>query len=418
MNPSQTFELAAEKYDGFGVDVEQALATLGQVPLSLHCWQADDVGGFEAPDGELGGGLAVTGNYPGKARTIDELRRDLTQALALLPGRHRVNLHAIYGDCGGVAIDRDAIEPAHFASWADWAADLGIGLDFNATCFAHPLAESGFTLASREPDVRAFWVEHVRRCRVIGAYFGERLGTPSVHNLWIPDGSKDHTVSRLEHRQWLRESLEAIYADAHDRAVLKDAVESKLFGLGSESFVVGSHDFYLGWATGRDVMVCLDLGHFHPTESVADKVSSLLLFQPEILFHVSRGVRWDSDHVVLLDDPVREVMHELVRAQALGRAHLALDYFDASINRVAAYVIGARATLKALLIALLEPTALLREFEEAGDTTSRLALLEEAKALPWGAVWDEHCRRHDVPPGAGWLAEVRRYEEEVLTQRD
>ena len=417
MSHDTAFDQARDRYAQFGVDVDAALTALADVSLSLHCWQADDVGGFENAAGDLGGGLAVTGNYPGKARNLGELRDDLHAALALIPGGHRVNLHAIYGDFGGKPVDRDAIEPAHFAGWVDWAKSEGVGLDFNATCFSHPLADAGFTLASRDANVRAFWIRHVQRCRAIGASFGRELGTPCVHNLWIPDGAKDVTAGRFEHRGLLRESLDEIYATTHPVEQLKDSVESKLFGIGSETFVVGSHDFYLAWAATRPVMICLDLGHFHPTESVADKVSALLHFHDELLLHVSRGVRWDSDHVVTLGDEIRALTAEIVRADALGRVHLALDYFDASINRVAAYVIGARATLKALLIALLEPTALLRDFEIEGDPTSLLALAEESKALPWGAVWDEHCRRHDTPGGFAWLAVVRDYEERVLSRR-
>ncbi|MDP8225863.1 MAG: L-rhamnose isomerase [Candidatus Lernaella stagnicola] len=417
MDHEAAFAYAAEKYEGLGVDVEAVLAALAATSLSLHCWQADDVTGFETAEGELGGGLAVTGNYPGKARNVTELRDDMLAALAVIPGRHRVNLHAMYGDFGGRKVDRNQIEPDHFAGWVDWARRHDLGLDFNATCFSHPLSESGYTLASQDEGVRGFWIEHVRRCRAIGAWMGERLETPCVHNLWIPDGSKDTTVSRHRHRELLRESLNAIFAVEHSAAYLKDSIESKLFGLGSEAFVAGSHDFYMSWAAGRGVMVCLDLGHFHPTESVADKISSLLLFHDELLLHVSRGVRWDSDHVVTLSDEVTEVMREIVRAGALPRVHIALDFFDASINRVAAYAIGARATLKALLVALLEPTELLREFEVAGDPTSRLALLEEVKSFPFGAVWEELCRRHDVPGGPGWLESVRGYEQEVLAKR-
>ncbi|HPQ67561.1 MAG TPA: L-rhamnose isomerase [bacterium] len=413
----KAFQLASERYGELGVDVEGALTALSTITLSLHCWQADDVGGFEATEGELGGGLAVTGNYPGKARTVEELRADLTMALSLIPGRHRVNLHAIYGEFGGKKVDRDAIGPEHFAGWIDWARAQGVGLDFNATCFSHALAADGFTLSNRDSGVRAFWIEHVKRCREIGAAMGRELGTPAVHNLWIPDGAKDETPDRLAHRQWLMGSLAAIYAEDHAAEHLKDSVESKLFGIGSEAFVVGSFEFYLAWALANKKMICLDMGHFHPTESVADKVGALLLFFPELLFHVSRGLRWDSDHVVTFNDELRALMLEIVRARALNRAHLALDYFDASLNRVGAYVIGARATLKALLYALLEPTAKLREFEADGDNFSRLALLEEMKTLPFGAVWDMHCARAHVPPAEKWLADVQLYECRVLRDR-
>ncbi len=418
MEHQRAFAQAIERYAALGVDVEQALTALAGVSLSLHCWQGDDVAGFESPQATLsGGGIVATGNYPGRARTPDELRADLAQALSLLPGRHRVNLHAIYGDFGPQGIARENIRPEHFAPWVEWARGHGLGLDFNATCFSHPQAASGYTLSSRDEHVRRFWIDHVQRCREIAAGFGERLGTPAVMNLWIPDGSKDLTVSRHERRALLLASLEEIYRRRFPREQLLDTVEAKLFGIGTESFVVGSHEFYLGWALKHDTMLCLDLGHFHPTESVADKVSALLLYVPELLFHVSRGIRWDSDHVVIFDDELRLLMEEIVRAAALSRVRFALDFFDASINRVGAWVIGARATQKALLAALLEPTARLREYERRGDHFARLALLEELKTWPLGTVWDEFCRRHNVPPADRWIAEVHDYEQRVLAKR-
>jgi len=416
MSPS-AYSLAQEAYAAHGVDTEAALQILARTPISLHCWQGDDVRGFESGAGEPGGGLAVTGAYPGRARTPEELRADLDQALALLPGRHRLNLHASYAELGGAKVDRDAYEPAHFQGWIDWARARGLGLDFNPTYFGHPLALSGLTLTHPDDAVRQFWIAHGIACRRIGAEMGRQLGSAAVTNVWIPDGSKDLTVDRRGPRERLAHSLDAIFAEAIDPALAIDAVESKLFGLGSEAFVAGSHEFYLGYAITRGKHLCLDAGHFHPTESIADKISSVLQFVPGLLLHVSRGVRWDSDHVVLLDDPTRAIFEELVRGDFLGRTRLGLDFFDASINRVAAWVIGARATLKALLAALLEPIAQLRDYEKAGDFTSRLGLLEEARTLPLGAVWGEHCRRQNVPPGLSWLAEVQHYERETRAHR-
>ncbi|MBN8458718.1 MAG: L-rhamnose isomerase [Verrucomicrobia bacterium] len=412
-----SYQTARETYAALGVDTEAALQRLSATPISLHCWQGDDVGGFEKTGGELGGGLAVTGNYPGKARTIAELRADLEQAYALIPGKHRLNLHACYADFGGGRADRDALTTAHFQSWIDWAKSHGLGLDFNPTYFAHPKADDGLTLTHPDAGIRGFWVEHGKACRRIGADMGRQLGTATVTNVWIPDGSKDLPVDRKSPRERLEASLDAIFAEEIDPAYHLDAVESKLFGIGSESYVAGSHEFYLGYAIKNRTLYCLDAGHYHPTENLADKITSVLQFVPEILLHVSRGVRWDSDHVVLLDDPTTALMQELVRGDFLGRTHIGLDYFDASINRVGAWVIGTRNTLKALLMAMLEPTAMLREMEASGDLTGRLALLEDAKALPWGLVWDEHCRRHDVPVGSAWLADLRSYEAAVLAKR-
>ncbi len=412
------YEIAREAYAALGVDSEKALTTLARTPISVHCWQGDDVGGFEsAAAGDPGGGLAVTGNYPGRARTPEELRADLEKVFSLVPGKHRLNLHAFYLDTGGQKVDRDQIETRHFQAWIDWAKSLGLGMDFNPTCFAHPKAADGFTLAHRDQGIRDFWIEHARRCRTIGADIGRALGSPCVTNVWIPDGYKDLPVDRVAPRQRLIESLDAIFAEKLPASDEIDAVECKLFGIGSESYVAGSHEFYLGYAVSRQKAVCLDAGHFHPTETLADKISSVLLFVPRLLLHVSRGVRWDSDHVVLLDDPTRAVMEELVRGEFLGRTSIGLDYFDASINRVAAWVIGIRATQKALLLALLEPSQHLRQAEENGNFTARLALLEEAKSLPWGAVWDEFCRRNNVPAGAAWLPEAEAYGQETARLR-
>jgi L-rhamnose isomerase len=415
---SSAYALARETYAALGVDTEAALARLATIPISLHCWQGDDVGGFEHEGAELsGGGIQATGNYPGRARTLAELRQDLDQALALIPGRHRLNLHACYADLDGQKIDRDAYTIAHFQSWVDWAKARGLGLDFNPSFFSHPLAADGATLTHRDAAIREFWINHGIACRRIGAEMGRQLGTPAVTNVWIPDGSKDTPVDRKGPRERLEAALDAIFAEEIPPSLNLDAVEPKLFGIGTEAYVVGSHEFYLGYAVSRQKLLCLDAGHFHPTESLADKISSVLEFVPEILLHVSRGVRWDSDHVVLFDDPTRAIMEEVVRGDFLSRTHIGLDFFDASINRTAAWVIGARNAIKALLAALLEPTGELRALEEAGDLTARLALLEELKTLPLGAVWDEYCRRKDVPPGPAWLAEVRRYEADVLARR-
>jgi L-rhamnose isomerase len=410
---SATYAAARQTYADLGVDTETALRTLGATPISLHCWQGDDVGGFEPGEGKLGGGLAATGNYPGKARTIEELRTDLELAFALIPGKHRLNLHAIYGDFGGKKVERTEITTVHFQSWIDWAKAHGLGLDFNPTCFSHPLADDGWTLAHRDAKVRAFWIEHAAACRRIGAEMGRQLGSPTVTNVWVPDGSKEVPIDRRGPRERLGESLDAIFREPLDPRHNLDAVESKLFGIGSESYVAGSHEFYLGYAAKNQKLYCLDAGHFHPTESLADKVSSLLLFVPELLLHVSRGVRWDSDHVVQLDDQTRALMEALVRGDYLARTHIGLDYFDASINRIAAWVIGTRATQRALLQALLEPLDRLRRLEAEGDFTSRLALVEEAKALPLGEVWAEFCRRGDVPPGIEWMNEIKAHEDRV-----
>jgi L-rhamnose isomerase len=411
------YALAREAYAALGGDPETALAVLARTPISLHCWQGDDVGGFEKAGGALGGGLAVTGNYPGKARTPDELRADLHQALALIPGRQRLNLHACYAELGGRKLDRDAYTIEQFQGWVDWAKARGLGMDFNPSYFSHPLASDGATLSHADAGVRKFWIDHGIACRRIGAEMGRQLGSPTVTNVWIPDGSKDLPIDRKTPRERLAAALDEIFTEALDPALHLDAVESKLFGIGSESYVVGSHEFYLGYAVTRQKLLCLDAGHFHPTESLADKISSVLQFVPQILLHVSRGVRWDSDHVVLLDDATRAIFEEVVRGGFLARTHIGLDFFDASINRIAAWVIGTRAAQKALLLALLEPTVKLREAENVGDFTSRLALLEELKSMPFGAVWDEHCRRHDTPIGPAWLAEVKRYEREVLALR-
>jgi L-rhamnose isomerase len=417
MNISRGYSDAAERYAEFGVDTEDALRRLSLVSISLHCWQGDDVRGFEASDGSLGGGLAATGSYPGKARTPDELRGDAEQAFACIPGRHRFNLHASYGEFGRARVDRNEIGPEHFARWIDWARALGIGLDFNPTFFSHPLAADNFTLTHTDAGIRHFWIEHGIACRRIGAAIGRSLGNPAVTNFWIPDGMKDTPIDRAMPRARLVESLDTIFSEPLNPAETIDSVEGKLFGIGCESYTVGSHEFYFGYALSRRKLLTLDTGHYHPTESVADKISAVLTFLPEILLHVSRGVRWDSDHVVVLNDDLESIAQELVRGDYLERTHIGLDYFDASINRVAAWTIGARNMLKALLKALLEPIERLRALEADGDYTGRLALLEEARTLPFGAVWDVCCERAGVPVGAAWLERIRRYERDVLAGR-
>ena len=416
--PSNPYSFARQRYAALEVDTEAALTTLEKTPISLHCWQGDDVGGFEKHNAVLsGGGIQATGNYPGKARTIDELRADFEKALSLVPGKHRINLHACYADLGGKKVERNAYSVEHFQSWIDWAKAKGLGMDFNPTCFAHPLADGGFTLSHPDAAIRRFWIEHCAASRRIGAAIGKQLGKTCVTNVWIPDGYKDLPADRKTPRERLEKALDAVFAEKLNPKHNLDAVESKLYGIGVESYTVGSHEFYLGYAVKHQKLYCLDAGHYHPTESLADKISSVLQFVPEILLHVSRGVRWDSDHVVLFDDPTRAIMEEVVRGGFLARTHIGLDYFDASINRVAAWTIGTRNALKCLLLALLEPTKTLREAENAGDYTARLALMEEAKTLPFSVVWDEYCLRQDVPVGGAWLEEVRIYERKVLSQR-
>lgn len=410
------FRLAQERYAALGVDVAAALETLKQVPISLHCWQGDDVAGFEDPDRGLSGGIMATGNYPGKARNIDELRSDLDKAYSLIPGRHRLALHGSYLDADR-RIPRDELLPKHFASWVDWAKANDHGLDFNQTFFSHELADDGFTLAHADAGIRQFWIDHAIACREIGAYFGAELGETCITNLWIPDGFKDSPADRLGPRQRLLKSLDAVFEKEIDPALNLDAVECKLFGLGSESYVVGSHEFYLGYAVTRNKLLCLDAGHFHPTETISDKLSSVLLYLPEMLLHVSRGVRWDSDHVVTLTDDLQAIMQEIVRCDALERVHIGLDFFDASINRIGAWAIGTRNACRGLLMALLEPRDLLRQYENAGDYTGRLALLEELKGLPFGAVWDYYCAAQGVPVGLAFMDEIRDYERSVTSLR-
>ncbi len=417
-NINQMYELAKQKYQSIGIDTEDAMKKLAKIPVSMHCWQGDDVGGFERTGAELsGGGIQATGNYPGKAKTIEQLQNDIEKALSLIPGTHRLNLHASYLDNNGQYVERDQIEPKHFQSWVDWAIGKLQGIDFNPTFFSHPKAADGFTLSHKDKSIRKFWIEHAIASRRIAEEMGKQMGSPTVTNVWIPDGYKDVPVDRWAPRERLLESLDEIYADKTDQKYNLDAVESKLFGIGAESYTVGSHEFYMGYAASRQKLLCLDSGHFHPTEMISDKISSVMQYVPEILLHVSRPVRWDSDHVILLDDEVAMIAREIVRSGKIEKVHIGLDFFDASINRIAAWVIGMRNMTKALMIALLEPTDTLQEMESNGDLTGRLAMLEELKTYPWSAVWDYYCLKQGVPSGAEWLDEVRQYEKQVLSKR-
>ncbi|WP_078707380.1 L-rhamnose isomerase [Consotaella salsifontis] len=407
---------ACERFSAFGIDVEGALERLDAIPISMHCWQGDDVLGFEKGAGPLTGGIQATGNYPGRARTADELRADLDLAMAQIPGAKRLNLHAIYLE-SEAPVAREAIEPRHFTGWVDWAKERKVGLDFNPTCFSHPLSADGMTLSHPDAAVRDFWIAHCQASRKVSAFFGETLGTPSVMNIWLPDGMKDLPADRFAPRERMADALDAVIADKLPREHHKDAIESKLFGLGLESYTVVSGEFALGYATSRDILLCLDAGHFHPTEVISDKISSTLQFVPELLLHVSRPVRWDSDHVVLLDDELQAIAVEIVRGGALDRVNIGLDFFDASINRVAAWVIGTRNMRKALLRALLDPTTALRKAEAERDFTTRLATMEEMKSMPWGAVWDFYCLSRNVPVGLDWLEPIRTYERTVLSKR-
>lgn len=413
----QSYAAARDVYAKWGVDTDAVLETLGSIPISIHCWQGDDVTGFERASEQLTGGIQVTGNYPGSARTPDELRKDIEKVLSLVPGRHRLNMHAIYAETHGEKVERNELQPRHFENWVNWAKEQGLGLDFNPTFFSHPLSDDGFTLSHPNKEVREFWIEHGKACRKIGEYFGKELGSPCVTNIWIPDGDKDIPVDRLAPRQRLKEALDAILEEKISPEYNLDAVESKLFGIGSESYVVGSHEFYLAYAVANDVLLCLDAGHFHPTEVISDKISSVLTFVDALLLHVSRPVRWDSDHVVTFDDELQAIMQQIVRGGFLGRTYIGLDFFDASINRIAAWVIGTRNARKALLKALLEPIEILRQYELDGDYTARLGLLEEFKTYPFGAVWDYYCLSQNMPVREAWLDEVKQYEKDVLSKR-
>lgn len=411
---NEAFQIAAERYAAIGVDVNQAMQQLQKISLSLHCWQTDDVSGFENQAGELTGGIQVTGNYPGRARNIDEVRADITKAASLIAGKHRLSLHEIYGDFGGKVIDRNEVEPAHFTSWMQWAKEQDMKLDFNSTSFSHPKS-GNLTLANPDEGIRNFWIEHTKRCRWISEEMGKYQQDPCMMNLWIHDGSKEVPANRLKYRRILEHALDEIFATSYEH--MKDCIEAKLFGIGLESYTVGSYDFYLGYGAKKNKIVTLDTGHFHLTESIADKVSSLLLFTPEIMLHVSRPIRWDSDHVVILNDDLLDLSREIVRCRALDRVHIGLDYFDATINRIGAYVIGCRATQKALLQALLEPEQTLQHFEAEEQFFQRLALQEEMKSLPWTAVWDMFCLQNNVPVGEDYIREIEQYEKDVTGKR-
>ena len=415
---STAYEAAKLQYAALGIDVEKALNKLDEISISIHCWQADDVSGFENPDGELSGGIQTTGNYPGKARSVEELRKDIEKVITLIPGKHRLSLHAIYGDFGGEFVDRDKIEIKHFQSWIDWAKKVDVKLDFNSTFFSHEKSDSGYTLSDFDPEIRRFWKDHLRQCRKIAAEMGKQLGSPCVHNIWIPDGEKDKTVSRYEHRKLLQESLDEVLAEKISTEYLKDCIECKLFGIGSESYVVGSHEFYLAYAVKNNMLLTLDAGHFHPTEGIADKISSVLLFVPEIALHVSRPERWDSDHVVTLTNELYELTQEIVRSGQMDRVNIGLDFFDASINRIGAYVVGIRSTQKALLQALLEPTEKLRNYEKEDKRFQRMAYLEELKSMPWNAVYNYYCYKQNIPVGENYISEIETYEAEVTSKRN
>lgn len=410
----QAYDMAVERYAAIGVNVKEAINQLQDISLSLHCWQTDDVTGFENQNGSLTGGIQVTGNYPGRARTIDEVRADILKATSLIAGKHRLSLHEIYGDFQGKKVDRNEVEPVHFKSWMEWAKENDMKLDFNSTSFSHPKS-GNLTLANPDNTIRNFWIEHTKRCRWISNEMGKYQNDPCMLNIWIHDGSKEVPANRLKYRQILKKSLDEIFETRYEN--MKDCIESKLFGIGLESYTVGSYDFYLGYGAKNNKIVTLDTGHFHLTESIADKVSSLLLFTPEIMLHVSRPVRWDSDHVVILNDDLLDLAREIVRCKAFSRVHIGLDYFDATINRIGAYVIGCRATQKAFLLALLEPSETLQQYEAEGRYFERLALQEELKSLPWSAVWDMFCLQNNVPVGEDYMSDIEKYEKEVTCKR-
>lgn len=411
------FEQAKQQYAALGVDVDAAIKKTAATAISMHCWQGDDVAGFEGAQGITDGGIMTTGNYPGRARNGDELRMDIEKVFSLVPGKHRVALHAIYAETGDKTISREKLQPEHFSRWIDWGKEQGVKFDYNPTFFSHPKASDGFTLSSRDKGIRDFWIEHGISSRKIGEALGKALDTTCINNFWIPDGYKDITADRLTHRAILKDALNEIFSVAVDENYNRDAVESKLFGIGSETYVVGSHEFYLGYAIERKKILCLDMGHFHPTESIADKISAVMLFIDELMLHVSRGVRWDSDHVVTYNEDVKALMREIVCGNFLNRVHIGLDYFDASINRVAAWTIGMRSAVKSLLCALLEPHQQLVALETSGDFTSRLALFETIKTLPFGAVWDHYCEMMGVPAESAWIKEIKQYEQDVLSRR-
>ena len=418
MNILEQYNNAKEEYAELGVDTDKTLERLKNISLSLHCWQTDDVGGFETADAELsGGGIQVTGNYPGKSGNIKEMRADLEKVYSLLPGKHRLSLHAIYGEFEGKKVDRDEVAPEHFKGWMNWAKDRGVKLDFNGTFFSHPKASSGFTLSHQDKGIRDFWIEHGKKSRKIAAAMGREQNDPCILNTWIPDGSKDLPVNRLKYRRTLNNSLNEMFKEAISPKQMKDSVETKLFGIGNESFVVGSHEFYMGYAAKNKKMVTLDLGHFHPTELIADKLSSMYLFFDELLLHVSRPVRWDSDHVVILNDDIRYLTEEIIRCDKLDKTHIGLDFFDGTMNRVGAYAIGARATLKGLLLGLLEPQKILNRYDEEGNAFARLALIEELKMMPAGDIWNYFCETSGVPIDKYLIDDVMKYEKDVQSRR-
>lgn len=410
----KAYQVAKERYAELGIDTEKVLDVLQNFHLSMHCWQADDVSGFEVQGGDLSGGIQSTGNYPGKARNIDELRSDILKAKSLIPGTHRLNLHEIYGDFQGKIVDRDQVDESYFMNWMEWGKENNTMLDFNSTSFSHPKS-GNLSLSNPDEGIRRFWIEHTKRCRRIANAMGTAQGDPCIMNLWVHDGCKDQSVNHYEYRKLLKESLDEIFAE--ELPMMKDSIEGKVFGIGLESFTVGSHDFYTAYAAKNNKILTIDTGHYHPTESPADKVSAVLQFVPELMLHVSRPVRWDSDHVTIMDDPTLELFSEIVRAEALDRVHYGLDYFDGAINRIGAYVIGSRAAQKCMLRALLEPITQLRAYEAADKGAQRLALLEEAKALPWNAVYDEFCQRNNVPVGSAFITEIEQYEAQVLSRR-
>ncbi|AWI07173.1 L-rhamnose isomerase [Clostridium drakei] len=417
MSIKEKYELAKKEYEKWGIDVDKALEDLKKVKISIHCWQGDDISGFEVNQKELSGGIAATGNYPGKARNAEELRKDLDKALSLIPGKHKVNLHAIYAETDGKFVDRDEIKPEHFKNWVSWAKKNGLGLDFNPTIFSHEKADDGLTLSHPNKEIRDFWIRHCIASRKIGEYLGKELGQPSLTNLWIPDGYKDIPSDRLGPRQRLKDSLEQIFKEKIDKKYNLDSVESKVFGIGAESYTVGSSEFYMNFAAKNDVLCLMDTGHYHPTEVVSDKISSMLLFSDKVALHVSRPVRWDSDHVIVLDDELKELAKEVVRNDALDRVIIGLDFFDASINRIAAWIIGTRNMLKALLNAMLLPNRKLKELQDEGNYTDRLALMEEFKTYPMGDIWDYYCKVNNVPVKEAWMDEVKNYEKEELSKR-
>lgn len=413
----KAYEVAKSRYASLGVNTDQVIETLNKQSISIHCWQGDDVIGFENPEGELTGGIQTTGNYPGKARNIEDLRKDLEKVISLIPGNHRISLHAIYGDFEGEFVDRDKIEPKHFQSWIDWAKNNNVKLDFNSTFFSHEKSSSGYTLSDFDPEIRTFWKDHLQQCRKIAAEIGKQQGDACIHNIWIPDGEKDKTVSRYEHRRLLEESLDEVLSNKISAEYLKDCVECKLFGIGSESYVVGSHEFYMGYTVKNNMMLTLDAGHFHPTETISDKLSTMLLFVPEINLHVSRPERWDSDHVIILNDELLAISQEIVRSGQIDRIHVGLDYFDASINRVGAYVVGIRSQQKAMLQALLEPTDSLRKFEKDNKNFERMAYLEELKSMPWSDIYNYYCLQQNVAVANDYIKEIQDYEANITSKR-